>query len=97
MIKSLWRRVSIIRCMTLQYFSLISFEFSHPNNPRTAIFTILFGWISDTKGYNFALFVCFGLSIVGAFVNVPLIFNKRLGRKEIGNGYNSVGNADCII
>eukprot|EP00569_Conticribra_weissflogii_P009627 CAMPEP_0171367188 /NCGR_PEP_ID=MMETSP0879-20121228/5928_1 /TAXON_ID=67004 /ORGANISM="Thalassiosira weissflogii, Strain CCMP1336" /LENGTH=487 /DNA_ID=CAMNT_0011875187 /DNA_START=14 /DNA_END=1474 /DNA_ORIENTATION=- len=50
------------------------------------IFTILFGWISDTKGYNFALFVCFGLSIVGAFVNVPLIFNKRLGRKEIGNG-----------
>ncbi|KAL7532229.1 hypothetical protein ACHAWF_004057 [Thalassiosira exigua] len=43
-----------------------------------AVFPVVLALISDTCGYQAALWICFGVSILAALVNFPLVFNKLL-------------------
>ena len=46
----------------------------------SSVTPVLFGWISDTYGSGLAQWICVGLSVLAALVNVPLLFNPRLGK-----------------
>lgn len=48
----------------------------------TGIVPVLFGWISDTYGFNLALWICFGFGLLASLVNMPLVFHPMLARTK---------------
>lgn len=48
-----------------------------------ATFPFIFALIADSKGNSYVSWVCVGIIIVGALVNLPLVFNPRLFKYTI--------------
>ena len=48
-----------------------------------AVFPFVFGLIADSNGNSYVSWVCVGISIITALVNLPLAFNPRIRKKDI--------------
>merc|ERR1712087_266466 len=59
------------------------------------IFPVLFGWISDTYGFNLALWICVGFGLLATLVNLPLVFHPLLSRVK-RQQHKEDDDTDCL-